>query len=116
MTQNAPSDSTELTRMTLGYNLINRACITIVILFGGLVLLYLIKGTADTSLVTAFSSVITVVGTLVGAFFGYQQGASGKEAAEERASKAEHEVRALVAAAPQDVIQHAQQLYPDLFK
>lgn len=111
-----PTQSPDLMRIKFGYNLIVTALIVVVVLFAGLVALYLFRGTADTNIVTAFTSATTVIGTLVGAFFGYQQGAAGKEKAEERAENAQKEARALYQVTSPEVIDKAKQLYPDVFK
>lgn len=66
-----------------------------------------------TSVVGLFTSVL---GTLVGAFFGLQIGSAGKEKAEERANDAEKKAGALQAAADGKTIGKAQKLYPKLFK
>ena len=66
-----------------------------------------------TSIVGLFTSVL---GTLVGAFFGLQIGSAGKEQAEERASDAEKKAGALQSAADPKTLKKAQELYPNMFK
>jgi hypothetical protein len=53
---------------------------------------------ADVS--TALAPVTGVVGTLVGAYFGVQVGAAGKEKAEEKRERSEAEAKAALAALP----------------
>jgi hypothetical protein len=72
------------------------------------------KGAADvTAVVGLFTSVL---GTLVGAFFGLQIGSAGKAKAEERADNAQKKADALGAAADETTIGKAKLLYPDLFR
>ena len=71
------------------------------------------KAADITSIVGLFTSVL---GTLVGAFFGLQIGAAGKEKAEQRADEAQKKVNALQGAATPDVLEKASELYPNLFK
>lgn len=65
-----------------------------------------------TSVVGLFTSVL---GTLVGAFFGLQIGAAGKEKAEQRAEEAQKKAGALQEAATPEVLEKARSLYPNLF-
>jgi uncharacterized membrane protein len=84
------------------------ALIVVVLLFAGF------KESKDiTSIVGLFTSVL---GTLVGAFFGLQIGSAGKEKAEERADKAQQKATALGAAADPDTIERAKKNYPNLFE
>ena len=77
--------------------------------------------TADiTSLVGLFT---TLLGSLVGAFFGIQIGSTGKERAEQRADKAEervdvvqHQLQAVTAVGNEDLLKKAMEKYPDYFK
>lgn len=71
------------------------------------------KATDITSIVGLFTSVL---GTLVGAFFGLQIGSAGKEKAEQRADEAQKKVNALQGAATPEVIEKAGKFYPELFK
>jgi len=71
------------------------------------------KGSEITAVVGLFTSVL---GTLVGAFFGLQIGSAGKEKAEERADSAQKKANALQSAADQPTINRAKQIYPSLFK
>jgi uncharacterized membrane protein YebE (DUF533 family) len=68
------------------------------------------------NLTTAFTGVTGVIGTLVAAFFGYQQGSAGKEKAEEQANQAQREVSALKEVTTPDIVERARSLYPDLFR
>lgn len=65
------------------------------------------------SIVGLFTSVL---GTLVGAFFGLQVVSASKLQADRRADQAQRKVEALHAAADQDTINRAYQLYPEIFK
>lgn len=65
-----------------------------------------------TSVVGLFTSVL---GTLVGAFFGLQIGAAGKTEADERANDAQKKVASLSAAADTETIDRARKIYHDLF-
>jgi hypothetical protein len=58
----------------------------------------------------------SVLGTLVGAFFGLQIGSAGKEKVEERADKAEQKSSAILGAASPDIIENAKRLFPEAFK
>jgi len=72
------------------------------------------KTAADVvSVVGLFTSVL---GTLVGAFFGIQIGSEGKAKAEDRADKAQKKADILQSAADKTMIDRAKELYPDLFK
>jgi TRAP-type C4-dicarboxylate transport system permease large subunit len=65
------------------------------------------------SVVGLFTSIL---GTLVGLFFGLQVGSAGKEKAEERADNAQKKAEALLlAAADIGLMDKARSLYPDLF-
>ncbi len=65
-----------------------------------------------TSVVGLFTSVL---GTLVGAFFGLQIGSAGKAEADARAKSAQKKADALSAAADEETITRASALYRDLF-
>jgi hypothetical protein len=65
------------------------------------------------SIVGVFTSVL---GTIVGAFFGLQVGSAGKGAAERRADNAQRKVELLAAAADEATINKARQLDPALFR
>jgi hypothetical protein len=105
------SNGVEAVRLRLGYYLVLFAFVVIVVLFA---LLTFVKDTEN--LTTAFTGVTGVIGTLVAAFFGYQQGSAGKEKAEDKASKAQDQVSALKEVASTDVVDLARQRYPDLFR
>jgi len=70
---------------------------------------------APTDIVAVVGLFTSVVGTLVGAFFGVQVGSSGREQAEQRASKAEKKANELygIAASSGDpaLINKAQRMY-----
>lgn len=77
----------------------------------------LAAGWKTASEVTAVVGVFTsVLGTLVGAFFGLQIGSAGKEEADKRADNAQKKVDVLFAAADENTILKAGQHYPGLFK
>lgn len=78
----------------------------------GLLLLACKSATEIVSIVGLFTSVL---GTLVGAFFGLQIGSAGREKAEERADLAQKKLEALNAAADEATIRRAHELYKGLF-
>lgn len=83
------------------------ACLVIVLLIFG------IKTSSDiVAIVGLFTSVL---GTLVGAFFGLQIGSAGKEKAEERADKAEQTTKAVMSQATPDQIKNAMNMFPEAF-
>jgi len=71
------------------------------------------KGSEIVAVVGLFTSVL---GTLVGAFFGLQIGSADKAKAEDRADTAQRKADALQSAADEPTIKRAKDLYPDLFK
>jgi len=82
-----------------------------------LVVVLLIAGMNKSNDIVAVVGLFTsVLGTLVGAFFGLQIGAAGKEKAEQRADNAQKKANALQAAADEPTINRAKAMYPDLFK
>lgn len=99
---------------------INRAFWLSVIGLGlaaALVLALLIAGWKVSSDIVAVVGLFTsVLGTLVGAFFGLQIGSAGKEKAEDRADTAQKKADALQSAATPEMITKAMDFYPDLFK
>ena len=64
------------------------------------------------SIVAVLGAVTGVLGTLVG----YGVGQSGKDKAEQRATKAEQQLTAVVGAGGKDVLKQARDAYPELFK
>lgn len=81
-----------------------------------LVLMLLAFGIKQSNDIVAVVGLFTsVLGTLVGAFFGLQIGSAGKEQTEERASKAEQKSNALLAASGVDVIKKAKEAFPEAF-
>ena len=58
----------------------------------------------------------SLIGTLVGAFFGLQIGAAGKEDAENRAEKAQQKLVAYSQMSDPEVAAKARQIDPDLWK
>lgn len=82
-----------------------------------LVVILALKGWEKASDITAVVGLFTsVLGTLVGTFFGVQIGSADKAKAEERASNSEKRAEALSAAATPGVIEEAEKYYPKLFK
>ncbi len=82
-----------------------------------LVIVLIFAGWKSSSDITAVVGLFTsVLGTLVGAFFGMQIGSADKAKAEERADNAQKKVDALHAAADEKTIEKAKHLYPNLFK
>jgi len=80
-------------------------------------LLILWAGWKSASDVVAVVGLFTsVLGTLVGAFFGVQIGAAGKAKADERADSAQKKFNALAAAADDNTIKRAKDLYKDMFQ
>jgi len=79
-----------------------------------LLLLFGVKQSADiVAIVGLFTSVL---GTLVGAFFGLQIGSAGKEKTEERADKADADKSALLGVVTTKQIEKAKNLFPEAFK
>ncbi len=75
------------------------------------------RGWGSASDVISLAGLFTsVLGTLVGAFFGLQIVAASKQQAEERADTAQRKVEVLQAAADQDTIHRAYQIHPGLFR
>lgn len=70
----------------------------------------------STDIVAIVGLFTSVLGTLVGAFFGLQVGSAGKEKAEERADKAEQKSSALLGAASPEIVTKAKDLFPEAFK
>lgn len=86
-------------------------------LAAALVMALLIAGWKTSSDIVAVVGLFTsVLGTLVGAFFGLQIGSAGKAEAEARATKAQNKVTALAGAATPDVIKEAKSHYKELFE
>jgi hypothetical protein len=82
-----------------------------------LVVALLIAGWKAASDITAVVGLFTsVLGTLVGAFFGLQIGSADKAKAEERADNAQKKADVLGAFAHPETIQKAMEKFPDLFK
>ena len=94
------------TRLRYGALLIGAAFLLLGVVFG----IGVSKMTGGADMVAALGSVTTVVGTIIGTFFGVQIGSHGKEAAEVGRSEAEAAARvALGKLEPEDaseVIQH----------
>lgn len=82
-----------------------------------LVIALLVAGMRTSADVAAVVGLFTsVLGTIVGAFFGLQIGSAGTAKAEERAETSEKKTNALMAAADPKVLDEAKSRYPDLFK
>jgi hypothetical protein len=77
-------------------------------LAASLVFLLVLSDWKTASDITAVAGLFTsVLGTLVGAFFGLQIGSSAKESAENRADTAQRNLNSLLAAAGPDTIEEA---------
>jgi len=107
------SDAVEIERIRKAYYL----SIFGLSLAASLVVALLIAGCCDASDITSVVGLFTsILGTLVGAFFGLQIGSAGKEKAEERADNAQKKADVLGAYAQPEMIKEAMQKYPNLFK
>jgi len=109
---NAKDNDTEKLRINRAFQLAVIGLFLAAVLVFGLLLFGWKEASDITSVVGLFTSVL---GTLVGAFFGLQIGASGKEAAEERADMEAQKADALGQAADPATIERAKELYPKLF-
>lgn len=115
--QNTQNGQTEILRINRAFQL----SVFGLLLAAALVFFLLDRPATDiTSIVGLFT---TVLGTLVGTFFGVQAGSANKEKAEERADAAQKradaaqkKVDALHAASDEETIIRAVNYYPDLFK
>ncbi len=86
-------------------------------LSAALVVVLLAAGWKTASEITGVVGLFTsILGTLVGAFFGLQIGSADKAKVEERADNAQKKADALQAAADEPTIRKAKELYPELFK
>jgi|WetSurSiteA1Bulk_404760.scaffolds.fasta_scaffold41063_2 hypothetical protein len=98
---------------------INRAfqlSLTGILLAVGLIVFLVCKNWGGAADITAVVGLFTsVLGTLVGAFFGLQIGSEGRANAEARADKAQKEVEALKSVGGEPMIERARKFYPDLF-
>jgi len=82
-----------------------------------LVLMLLAYGFTESKDIVAIVGLFTsVLGTLVGAFFGLQIGSAGKEASDQRANKAEQKSNALLSAANIDLIKNAKEINREAFE
>lgn len=85
-------------------------------LAAGLVIALLIAGKTSSDIAAVVGLFTSVLGTLIGAFFGLQIGSAGKDKAEERADNAQKKAEALAMAADSNTINRAKSLYPNLLK
>ncbi len=107
------SDTVEIERIRRAYYL----SIFGLGLAASLVVALLIAGCCDANDITSIVGLFTsVLGTLVGAFFGLQVGSAGKDKAEERADNAQKKADVLGAYSQPETIKLAMEKYPDLFK
>jgi hypothetical protein len=83
------ADSADLARIRYGVWLIGAAFLLLGVVFG----IGVSKITVGADMVAALGSVTTVVGTIIGTFFGVQIGSHGKEAAEAGRTQAEKAAR-----------------------
>jgi amino acid transporter len=97
MSDDAQSAKADQTRTYLGFLVIVIALVIVVIVF----LAGVGKLTASADVATAVGSVTTVIGTLVGFFFGNSAGSAGKEKAETARQNAQKKLN-LVAASGGD--------------
>ncbi len=82
-----------------------------------LVLILLAFGFKESNDIVAIVGLFTsVLGTLVGAFFGLQIGAAGKEQTEQRASKAEQKSEAIISMADENLVRKARDKFPEAFE
>ena len=84
-----PAPNIDMARVKYGAWLVGGAFVVLAVVFGVAVSQF--RTAADVT--AAVGSVATVVGTIVGAFFGVQVGSSGKEAAEAGRNQAERAAR-----------------------
>ena len=82
-----------------------------------LVIVLLAYGFKTSNDIVAIVGLFTsVLGTLVGAFFGLQIGSAGKEASEQRANKAEQKSDAITSMADANIVRLARDKFPEAFK
>lgn len=91
--QSQSTPNIDLTRVRYGAGLILAAFVLLGAVFG----IAITKYTVPQSVTLVVGSVASVVGTIVGAFFGIQVGSSGKEAAEAGRVQAEKAARLALA-------------------
>jgi len=89
ITEDAQAAKADQTRTLLGFLVIIAALLMVVIVFGTAVS----KLTASADVTTAVGSVTTVIGTLVGFFFGNSAGSAGKEKTDAERKNAEVALR-----------------------
>jgi hypothetical protein len=81
-----------------------------------LVLVLLAFGFKEANDIVAIVGLFTsVLGTLVGAFFGLQIGSAGKEQSDQRANKAELKSEAITSAADSNIVRLARDKFPEAF-
>jgi hypothetical protein len=85
-------------------------------LAAGLVVALLIAGWKASDVTSVVGLFTSVLGTLIGAFFGLQIGSADKAKAEDRAENAQKKADVLGAFAQPETIQKAMEKFPDLFK
>ncbi len=117
---NQPQDVTKAKNSEVEKLRINRAFYLSIFglaLAAALVVALLIAGWDKGSEIVAVVGLFTsVLGTLVGAFFGLQIGSADKAKAEERADNAQKKADVLGAFTQPETIQKAMEKFPDLFK
>jgi uncharacterized BrkB/YihY/UPF0761 family membrane protein len=87
------SANTDLTRVRYGAWLVGAAFVLLGVIFG----IAVTRFTNPAEIVAVIGSEATVVGTIVGAYFGIQVGSSGKETAEAGRAQAEKTARMALA-------------------
>jgi uncharacterized protein YacL len=116
---NQPQDVTKAKNNAVEKLRINRAFYLSIFGLGlaaALVVALLIAGKQANEITAVVGLFTSILGTLVGAFFGLQIGAADKAKAEERADNVQRKANALQAAADESTIKKAKEIYPDLFK
>jgi hypothetical protein len=93
-----PMTSEEIDRLRLGYGF--RIIITGFALVAFITIISIFRWAEVTSVATVVGAVSSLVGTVVGAFFGIQVGAVGKERAEAARERSEEAVKAALSMLP----------------
>src|SRR5438105_2577191 len=110
------ADSVTLLRINLGYGIVKIAIWVLLLMLVAFLAASYGAPSSVKDFSTALASVAGVVGTVVGAFFGFHTGAAGKEKADERADVAQRKSQAMAEVASPEIIDQARAKYPELFK
>jgi hypothetical protein len=108
-----PINTVEMLRINRAFQLAIFGLVLAAVL---VIVLLCIGSFASTDIVAVVGLFTSVLGTLVGAFFGLQIGSADKSRAEDRADNAQKRVDVLQSVADQKTIQRAKREYADLFK